>query len=368
MDFTLLTYHFILPLLEFCKNTLGSYGWAIIAVTIIVKAVLYPLTKHQTESMQKMQALQPKIKILQDRFNQQKERYKDRPEKLKEAQESFQKDMMEFYQTNKVNPLGGCFPMLFQLPILIALFWAFNGSPFKPVALSVPIEILNQDDTLKEQVKGASTPTIYVGKNGEKGRLVLNPGEVKISNGKEITYKIVKLEGNLNGITNSAKWELSDRPYYNQGSVPKDLSSFAEITVNPDNTATLKTKKPGRIYLSAILPGTCSDDKFLFISGLGKTGAINPITKELNWDVIILVFLFVLTIWLSGKVTSLSSPPPADPSQAEMQKTMQRIMPAMVGLMTLMFPVPSGVLLYFVVSGVIQALQTWMVMRKPVKV
>lgn len=80
-------------------------------------------------------------------------------------------------------------------------------------------------------------------------------------------------------------------------------------------------------------------------------------------DIIILVFLFVVTIWLSGKVTAKSSPPPIDLKQAEMQKTMQKIMPSMVGVMTLMFPVPAGVLLYFVVSGFIQALQTWMVMR-----
>ena len=194
MDISLLTYHLILPMLEFFKNSLGSYGWAIIFVTIVIKLILYPLTKHQTRSMQKMQALQPKIKILQDRFNQQKERHKDKPAKLKEIQESFQKDMMEFYQTYKVNPLGGCFPMLVQLPILIALFWAFNGSPFKPVAITVPVEILDERQTLNEQIKGSSSPTIFVGKDGLKGRLVLHPGEVKIPAGKEVIYKIYKLE------------------------------------------------------------------------------------------------------------------------------------------------------------------------------
>ncbi|MBI3591731.1 MAG: membrane protein insertase YidC [Candidatus Melainabacteria bacterium] len=366
MDFSLITYHFILPMLEFFKNHLGSYGWAIIVVTILVKVILFPLTKHQTESMQKMQALQPKIKILQERFNQQKERHKDKPAKLKEAQESFQKDMMEFYQTNKVNPLGGCFPMLFQLPILIALFWAFNGSPFKPVAVTVPIEILNQNETLKEQVKGSSTPTIYVGKNGEKGRLVLNPGSIKIPAIKEITYKIVKLEGNINGITNNAQWELTDRAYYTPAYTPKALDAYADLSINPDNSVTVKTKKPGHVYLNAILPGTSAKDNFLFISGLGKTGSVDPATHKLNWDVIILVLLFTFTIWLSGKVTTGFSPPSSDPKQAEMQKTMQRMMPPMVGVMTLLFPVPSGVLLYFVVSGLFQALQTWMIMRKPI--
>lgn len=366
MDISLITYHFILPMLEFFNKCLGSYGWAIIAVTILVKVVLYPLTKQQTESMRKMQALQPKIKIIQDRFNQQKERYKDKPAKLKDIQADFQKDMMGFYQSNKVNPLGGCFPMLFQLPILIALFWAFNGSPFKPVAITVPIEILNNDKTLNEQIQGSSKPTIYVGKNNEKGRLVLNPGQVKVPIDREINYMIFKLEGNINGITNSANWELSDRPYYLAEYKGKDLDSFLTLTVNPDNSVLVKTKKPGNVYLNAILPGTSEMDNFLFISGLGKTGAINPATGKLNVDVIILVFLFTMTIWLSGKVTYGYSPPVSDPKQAQMQKMMQKMMPPMVGFMTLMFPVPAGVLLYFVVSGLIQVLQTWMVMRKPI--
>lgn len=365
MDISLITYHFILPMLEFFKNTLGSYGWAIIAVTVLIKAILYPLTKQQTESMRKLQALQPKIKIIQDRFNQQKERYKDKPAKLKEEQADFQKDMMEFYKSNKVNPLGGCFPMLFQLPILIALFWAFNGSPFKPVAITVPVEILSADQIANEHIESASKPTIYVGSKGEKGRLVLNPGHIKVSVPKEVSYKILKLEGDINGVTSSAIWELTDRPYYNPAYMGKDLSSYATLAVNPDNSVTVKTKQPGHVYLNAILPGTSAKDRFLFITGLGKTGAVDPYTHKLNFDVIILVFLFALTIWASSKVTSRSTPPPADPKQAEMQRMMQSIMPPMVAMMTLMFPVPAGVLLYFVISGYIQAFQTWWIMKKP---
>ncbi len=368
MDFGLITYHLILPMLSFFKQCLGNYGWAIIAVTIIVKAVLYPLTKQQTESMQKMQALQPKIKILQDRFNQQKEKHKDKPAKLKESQEEFQKDMMEFYQRNKVNPLGGCIPMLIQLPILIALFWAFNGSPFKPIAITVPVEILNKDNALNKQVKGSSNPIIFVSKKGEKGRLVLNPGEVKVSTNETVNYMVFQLEGNTNNISKDVKWELSDKPYYTSGYMGKDLDSIAALTIKSDNSIDLETKKEGRIYLNAVLPASSEKDKFLFISGLGKTGAVNPVNGKMNIDVIILVILFSMTIWLSGKVTSKSAPPPSDPKQAEMQKMMQKMMPPMVTIMTLFFPVPAGVLLYFVVSGLIQALQTWLIMRKPITI
>lgn len=366
MDLSLITYYCILPLLQYFNELCGSYGWAIIAVTIIIKVVLYPLTKHQTSSMQKLQALQPKIKVLQERFEQQKERYKDKPEKLKEAQDAFQKDMIEFYQTNKVNPMGGCIPMIIQLPVLIALFWAFNGSPFKPLALTVPVEILEQNQTLNEEIRGSSMSAIYIGDKGEKGRLVLNPGDVRVPVDKELKYKVIKTDGNIDSILKAVKWELSDKPVYDETSVSKNVSEYADLMVNEDNTVSIKTKKPGRVFLNAILPATSAHDKFLFISGLGKTGAIDPITKKINFDVVILVILFGLTIWLSGKVTAKSTPPPSDPKQAEMQKTMQQIMPGMVSVMTLMFPVPSGVLLYFVVSGFIQALQTWMIMKSPV--
>ena len=255
--------------------------------------------------------------------------------------------------------------MLFQLPILIALFWAFNGSPFKPVAITVPIDILSEDKAIYEQRKGSSNAAIYVGEHGEKGRLVLNPGEVKTTANKDITYMILKLEGNINGVTNNAQWELSDRPLYNAGYKGKNLDVFADLITNPESSATVKTKKPGMVYLSAVLGGSHAQDKFLFISGLGKSSAIDPVTGKLNLDIIVLVLFFAITIWLSGKVTTGYSPPPSDPKQAEMQKAMQKMMPPMIAIMMLLFPVPAGVLLYFVASGFIQALQTWLVMRKP---
>ena len=365
MDLSLITYHFILPMLEYFRHVFGNYGWAIIVVTIIVKVVLYPLTKKQTDSMKKMQALQPKIKILQERFNQQKDRYKDRPAKLKEAQTGFQKEMMEFYQTNKVNPLGGCFPMLVQLPILIALFWAFNGSPFKPVAITTEVEILNTNQVLSEQKVGSSKPQIFLDASGNKARFVLNPGHVKITPGKDTNYMIFKLDGNVSDIAKDIKWQLSDRPYFTSGYTPRDLSSLAALQIAPDNSATVFAKGPGRLYLHAVLPGSSEGERFLFISGLGKTGPVDSTTGRLNIDVIILVLLFGITIWLSGKVTAKAATVTADPKQQQMQKTMQNFMPPMVTIMTLFFPVPAGVLLYFVASGFIQALQTWMIMRTP---
>ncbi len=85
-----------------------GYAFAIIAITVILKLVFWPLTQAQTRSMKRMQELQPQIKALQ-------EKYKDDPAKQ-------QKKMMEFWKENKINPLGGCLPMLLQLPIFFGFF------------------------------------------------------------------------------------------------------------------------------------------------------------------------------------------------------------------------------------------------------
>ncbi|APC09719.1 YidC/Oxa1 family membrane protein insertase [Neomoorella thermoacetica] len=85
-----------------------NYGLAIILFTIAVKVILYPLTYRQLRSMRRLQELQPKIQELQ-------KKYKSNPQKAQQA-------MMELYQKEKVNPLGGCLPLLIQMPILYALF------------------------------------------------------------------------------------------------------------------------------------------------------------------------------------------------------------------------------------------------------
>ena len=101
-------------LLKWLHSVLGNWGVAIIAITIIVKTLMYPLTKAQYTSMAKMRALQPKMKAL-------KEKYGDDRQKFGQA-------TMEMYRKEKVNPMGGCFPILLQMPIFLALFYVFLES------------------------------------------------------------------------------------------------------------------------------------------------------------------------------------------------------------------------------------------------
>lgn len=112
----------LLIALKFLFGFFHNYGWAILILTLILKGAFTPLTHMSFESMKKMQALQPKIKSLQERF-------KKDPTKLN-------KEMMELYKRNRVNPMMGCLPMLLQIPIFIAFYQVLNeaielkGAPF----------------------------------------------------------------------------------------------------------------------------------------------------------------------------------------------------------------------------------------------
>jgi YidC/Oxa1 family membrane protein insertase len=101
-------------LLTTIQGFVVNWGLAIICITLIVKGAMYPLTKVQYESMAKMRNLKPKIEELQAR-------YKDDRQKMGPA-------MMELYRKEKVNPMGGCLPMIIQMPIFLALYWVFVES------------------------------------------------------------------------------------------------------------------------------------------------------------------------------------------------------------------------------------------------
>lgn len=102
----------------------GSYGMAIIAMTLLVRVVLMPLMLRQHKSQQVMKQ---KMTVMQPELNKLKEKYKD---KTPESQAKMQKEMMELYGQHKFNPLAiGCLPMLIQLPILTGLYYAIKMTP-----------------------------------------------------------------------------------------------------------------------------------------------------------------------------------------------------------------------------------------------
>jgi YidC/Oxa1 family membrane protein insertase len=112
----------LLKVLQYFYNMFNNYGWAIIFVTIIIKVIFSPLTHKSFKSMKGMQKVQPYVKVIQ-------ERHKGDRQKMNE-------EMIELYKKHKVNPLGGCLPMVLQIPVFIALYHALffsielRGAPF----------------------------------------------------------------------------------------------------------------------------------------------------------------------------------------------------------------------------------------------
>lgn len=98
----------LFDILQALYGLVHDYGFAIILLTVAIRVILLPLTIKQTKSMYELQRIQPKIKELQD--------------KHKNDKEKLQEETLKFYQENKVNPFGGCLPMLLQMPIFFALF------------------------------------------------------------------------------------------------------------------------------------------------------------------------------------------------------------------------------------------------------
>ncbi|MCW9089603.1 MAG: membrane protein insertase YidC [Gammaproteobacteria bacterium] len=96
-------------MLELIHSFVGNWGWSIILITIMIKAAFYKLSETSYKSMAQMRKLQPRLKQLKERFG-------DDKQKLNEA-------MMKMYREEKINPLGGCLPILVQIPVFIALYW-----------------------------------------------------------------------------------------------------------------------------------------------------------------------------------------------------------------------------------------------------
>lgn len=453
-----------------------SYGWAIILLTVLVRALVWPLQTRATRSMQRMSLLQPALKAIQ-------EKYKDNPELLS-------KKSMEFMSKNKMNPLGGCFPTLVQLPVLIALFATFTGPPFQDKDIPVKVTLLKPDQKDAKIVQnpnsGATAP--FVSQTGERAKFSVQPGDQTLVWGRDgagqqtnqpntIDFRVNAVEGNAppnfkplwkimndpNGAkidphsgqavfpregeilvaatfpgTNAQPIEVpikvdpkpegeADAGIFNlfgggnkdayrtktessttqsavdvngkqvtvavtpgpstvvagRGGVTFELKPVSGGTlegVKPEwrimkdpNAATIDENghavfpAPGEVTVAAVIPASAKDERFYFVSSIGKVAKGAEMFQPANWDVLGLLIAFAITMWWSSQLMSPSSASTAnmDPDQAAIQKQTQQTMPIMVTAMFLFFPLPAGVFLYLVVSNVLQTFQSWLIYRTP---
>jgi YidC/Oxa1 family membrane protein insertase len=330
VDWTQLT----IDILTVLKTAGGSWGMAIVLLTIIVRLILLPLSISQQRSMKKMQELAPKLKQLQTK-------YKSDPQKL-------QMKMMEFYKENKFNPLGGCLPLLLQMPVFILLYTTLISVTFLQVAGQSSFLFVHRLDATLQSYAGTMDDGTFAVKEkdkfitGHKAEVYYNGQEVstKIEHYRDaITYEPTPIQPGKPLVLSIELKELKI-PASTQ---PQDIE-YAIIPVLNDTTKEIENLK--------FTPDPEADT-------LTSTVQTVPGKTQLNYDVILLLVLFGVTMYGAQKVmTAMTSQTALDPQQKAMQESMTKMMPFMILAMFVIIPIPAGVLLYMVISNIFQVGQT----------
>ncbi len=328
MDFITWTIWFLSKLAHF----VGGYGIAIIVLTIIVRLAMWNLNVEQQRSMKMMQTLQPKLKAIQDR-------YKSNPQVM-------QQKLMEFYKEHKFNPMGGCLPLLIQMPIFILLYSALISPQFIQIAGNQHFLFVDSLATTLRATAGISndgklgaapndkfvmgnTATVYIGDKVIKNVKIENPTQALVVQGELTPGQDVDLAFSLDNI----KLKFSEL-----GKVEKADVVVTNSNIRENETITFTRKDEDT--MSASVPTV-------------------PVNRAWHWDVIVLIALFALTMFISQKIMmGMTKTDNQDPTQAAIQKSMGTFMPLMILATFVIIPIPAGVLLYLITSNVIQIFQT----------
>ena len=308
----------------------GSYGLAIIALTIIVRGCLWPLGVSQQRSMRAMQILQPKIKIIQ-------ERYKNDPQ-------TAQRKLMEFYKEHKFNPMAGCLPLLIQMPIFILLYAALISPQFIQAAGDSHFLFINRLDTTLRGSAGNSYDGVFSVSDNDRfvvfKKVKIYTGDTELDNVKISSKNAVKVQGSVEpGQTLDLKINLDD--------VDLKYSQLEKVTGADIDIQNIKTREVETVKFE-------KRDNILAASV-----PTNSPQNQFHMDVLILILLFAVTMFATQKVMMAANKNvQQDPMQAQMQKMMGTMMPLMIIFMFIIAPIPAGVLLYLVVSNIIQIIQT----------
>jgi YidC/Oxa1 family membrane protein insertase len=344
MDFGIgfLSNNVMLPIIDLFYGVIPSYGLAIVALTLIVRFALYPLSAGSIRNMRRMRIVQP---LMQKRMQEIKERFKDDPQKQQEEMMNVQREFG--------NPLAGCLPLLLQMPVLLALFATLRGSPFAGVNYSVNLQIFpaEQIERIQPQAFATSPQNIYIA-DGEHTKIAaILPGGNKLSVGEKTKILYQTTEGKPFAAL------VADHP--ESKLTPEWKIIKGEDRIKIDSEGNIEALQPGDVTIQGTIPGLAADKGFLFIDALGRVGAVDPDGK-VHWDIVGMVILFGLTLYvsqvLSGQNSSGGNP---------QQDTVNKITPVIFSGMFLFFPLPAGVLMYMVIGNMFQTLQTYLLSREP---
>jgi len=326
----------LIPILDFFYGLVPSYGLAIVALTVVIRIALFPLSAGSIRSARRMKIAQP---VMQKRQAEIKSKFAGN---AKKQQEELGKLMNEFG-----SPLAGCLPLIVQMPVLFALFATLRGSPFADVPYNINLKILPQEQIATIEPKPFTSPrhSIFINEKTHFPVVASIPGGTKL--GLDDTLKI-----NLQ--TTSGNNYSEELLKYDEGSkfLPTWSISKGSENVSISKEGVVTPIQPGDATVEAKIPGLAAKSGFLFIKALGQVGFY--VDGSVNWDIAALVGAFGLTLLLSQFLSGQGMP--ANPQQS----TANKITPVMITGMFLFFPLPAGVLLYMVVANIFQALQTFL--------
>jgi YidC/Oxa1 family membrane protein insertase len=347
MDFGIgfLTNNIMLPILDFFYGIVPSYGLAIIALTLVIRFAVFPLSAGQIRNMRKMRIVQPLMKERQEKIKQQ---YKNDPAK---QQEEMAKVMQEFG-----NPLAGCLPLLLQMPILFALFATLRGSPFTNIPYTIDLQVFPQEqiERIAPQAFATKPQNIYIEDGVHYPITAFLPSGNKLAVGEKAKVELQTPEGKT--------FSSLLTEYPNSHLQPKwEVTKGAErVKINDDGT--IVPLEPGDATIQVTIPGLAADKGFLFIKALGQVG-VTDADGKINFDILGMVLFFGISIYINQQLTG--GTPGGSGQAAEQQQAVNKLTPVLFSAMFLFFPLPAGVLMYIVVANLFQMGQTWFLMQEP---
>ncbi|MDZ7950444.1 membrane protein insertase YidC [Nostoc sp. DedQUE09] len=344
MDFGIgfLSNNVMLPIIDFFYGIVPSYGLAIVALTLIVRFALYPLSAGSIRNMRKMRIVQP---LMQKRMAEIKERYKDDPQKQQEEMVNVQKEFG--------NPLAGCFPLLVQMPVLLALFATLRGSPFASANYSVNLQILpaEQIEQIQPQAFATAPQNIYIADGEHVKVAAIIPSGNKLAVGEQTKIQYQTVEGKPFQVL------LAEHP--ENKLIPDWKITKGEDRIKIDAEGNVEALQPGDVTIQGTIPGLAAEKGFLFIDALGRVGAQDA-DGTIHWDIVAMIVFFGISLYvsqmLSGQNSSGGNP---------QQDTVNKITPVIFSGMFLFFPLPAGVLMYMVIGNIFQTAQTYLLSREP---
>jgi len=330
----------LIPILDFFYGLVPSYGLAIVALTVVIRLALFPLSAGSIRSARRMRIAQP---VMQKRQAEIKSRFANNPQK---QQEELGKLMKEFG-----SPLAGCLPLLVQMPILFALFATLRGSPFADVPYTLNLKVLPAEQVAAVDPKpfNSASHSIFITETNHVPVIASLPGGTKLGQGDNAKIQLKTKDGEsfatvLEGVEDG------------QSFLPDWTVTKGEGVVSVAADGTIQALSPGDATVEGKIPGLAARSGFLFIKALGQVGFYTD--GAINWDIAILVGAFGLSLFVSQLLSGMGMP--VNPQQA----TANKITPVMITGMFLFFPLPAGVLLYMVIANIFQALQTFLLTRE----